>query len=433
MFAALIAVGTMLLRLPPAHAGEPVGWLDAFFTATSAVCVTGLITVDTASAYSRFGQTVILALFQLGGLGIMVFGALAAEVLHLRLSFSSQAAWRSAFFGEQARGDLRRAVWRILFITVAFEVAGALLLLVGLRNGPQARGGVFEAVFLSVSAFCNAGFSVFSDSVVGVRDSAVIMATLMSLIVAGGLGYTVLIELSRRIWRRLRRQSGGTVVWSLQSRVVLGVSGLLIAGGAVWLFVGGLTAAERPVGLRAVHALFQSITARTAGFNTVEIGALPLCALLPLILLMFIGGSPGSCAGGIKTTTAAIWSARIWARLVGRDDVALWGRRIPQEVVRRAALVLALAALWNVLGVLVLVITESARSVPFEHLIFEQVSAFATVGLSTGITPTLSPLGKLWIIASMFVGRLGPLTIAMGMLARARMPYRYPTERVMVG
>lgn len=433
-FATLIVAGTILLRLPVAHRGEPVGLLDAFFTATSAVCVTGLITVDTATAYSRWGQTVILVLIQLGGLGIMSFGALAAQLLHLRFSFTSQVAWRSAFFEAQAQGDLRRVLRWVLLMTVLLEVLGTALLYAGLHAGSSATGDLFDAAFLSVSAFCNAGFSVYSDSAEGLGGSPLIVVTLLVLIVAGGLGYTVLFEAFGRLRCRLGRRRPDSVHWSLQSRIVLRTTLLLIAGGAVVLFMFGFDDPDTSLGGRAVDALFHSVTARTAGFSTVDVGRLPLPALLVLIALMFIGGSPGSCAGGVKTTTAAVWLARVRARLKGLGNVSLLGRRLPQDVVRRAALVLSLAVLWNLVGIMLLTVVEGTRTgVRFEHLIFEQVSAFATVGLSAGVTSSLAPLSKLWIVATMFVGRLGPLTIALAILARPRTMYDYPTERVMVG
>lgn len=289
-------------------------------------------------------------------------------------------------------------------------------------------------MFHSISAFCNAGFSVYSQNAVAVRDSNLILFTLMALIVLGGLGYTVLIEVVGRAWRRLRRNAEGPVVWSLHSRVVLKVSGLLILGGALILVCTGLGSTEDHLGRRAIHALFQSVSARTAGFNTVDIAALPVPSLLILIALMFVGGSPGSCAGGIKTTTAAVWTARIRARLTGRQEVTLGRRRVAPEMVRRAALVLSVATLWNLAGIFLLTCTEGGRAgVRLEQLIFEQISAFGTVGLSANLTPTLSLGGKLWIILTMFVGRIGPLTLAYAIFPTPRSLYQYPTERIMIG
>ena len=438
-FAVLILGGTLLLRLPAAQAAEPVGWIDALFTATSAVCVTGLITVDTEHAFTHFGKVVILVLIQLGGLGIMTFGALVVQLLHLRLSFSGHLAWQSSFFEGPARLDLRRALLGIFALTFVFEALGAVLIYWGLQGHPQRAPGWFEAVFLAVSAYCNAGFSVYSDNVAGLRDSPLILTTFMALIVIGGLGYLVLLEALHRAWCRLRGRRPRMVVWTLHSKVVLAMSALLVFGGAAALLLTGLTPTENTWGLRVVHALFQSVTARTAGFNTVDIGALPLPSLLILIGLMFIGGSPGSCAGGIKTTTAAVWSARVRSRLTGREGVRLFERHIPPGLVRRAALLLAIAGLWNMGGVLVLSMVEQSKAFRLEQLVFEQISAFATVGLSAhpgaavSLSASFSDWGKLSIVFTMFMGRVGPLTLAVAVLPRARTLYRYPTERVMIG
>lgn len=433
-FAALIVIGTVLLRLPVASpADDPVSTLDAFFTATSAVCVTGLITVDTATAYTRFGQIVILVLIQLGGLGVMSFGAVAGWLLHRRLSFASQATLQETFFVAGAIGNLRQAVFRIVLMTLVLEMGGAALLWVGLAGaeGPD-RG--FAAVFLAVSAFCNAGFSVYSDNAMTVADNQFVYAALVGLIILGGLGYAVVFEMTRRGWARIRGEPVDTVRWSLHARVVLGSSAALLVVGAAALILSGLGAEERSNSARLSGAFFQSVSARTAGFNTVDIGALPLPSLMLLVPLMFVGGAPGSCAGGIKTTTAVVWGARVFTRLRGGDHVSLGERRIPTDVVRRAGLVMALAWLWVLVGVLVLAFTESGKTgFRLEALIFEQVSAFATVGLSTGLTSELSIAGKLWIIASMFVGRLGPLTIAFAVLRQGRSRYQYPIERVMIG
>ncbi len=433
-FALLIAIGTGLLCLPVAQADGRVGVLDALFTATSAVCVTGLITVDTATAWSRFGQTVILILIQLGGLGIMTFGVIAAEVLRLRVSFATLAASRGALFEHHFRGDLRSTLHRLLLLVLVVELFGFGLIYRGLEAGAAPHGGRFEAAFLTVSAFCNAGFSIYSDNVAGLTGAPLIMGTLMALVIVGGLGYAVLLEVTGRAWNRLRGRTTGPVRWSLQTRVVLTGSALLIVGGAVTLFAFGIDEARGAPAARLGHAVFQSVSARTAGFNTVRIEALPVPSVLILIALMFVGGSPGSCAGGVKITTTAVWLARIGTRLTNRDAVNIGGRRLPQDLVRRATLLLALAAVWNLVGIMVLSISEEAGTrVRFEHVMFEQVSAFGTVGLSAGLTPLLSPVGKIWIMASMFVGRLGPLTVALAMLKPARERFAYPPERVMIG
>lgn len=434
-FAVMVLLGTAALRMPVCHAEREIGLLDSLFTATSAVCVTGLTTRETATEFSRTGQSVILALIQLGGLGVMTFGALAFQILRRKASFRSQAAIQDAFFQGELRGSLKAALRRIVLLTIVFEAGGAAMLYWGFSGDGLPAAGWFESAFLSVSAFCNAGFSVYSDSAAGLRGSGVIMWTLMGLIVAGGLGYTVLFELGQRAWRALRRERRSPASWTLHTRVVVSASLVLTLGGAAALLVTGLTSSEDSFGALAVNALFQSVAARTAGFNTVDFAALPVTALFVMIPLMFVGGSPGSCAGGVKTTSVCVWLARVRARLAGHGDVTLGKRRIPQGVVRRAALILAIATLWNLAGIMFLVISENVGgTLRLEQVIFEQVSAFATVGLSTGITADLSTAGKIWVILSMFVGRLGPLTVALAVLQEGRAPsFTYPSERLMVG
>ncbi|MCA9244929.1 MAG: hypothetical protein KDA32_13305 [Phycisphaerales bacterium] len=433
-FGALIVLGTICLLLPAAHNG-PLGVLDALFTATSAVCVTGLITRDTATDFTLFGQSVILVLLQVGGLGVMTFGALTLQLLGGRVSFSSTAALQGTFMQGLGGGRLGTTLWRITALTFGAELIGAMLIFPTLPLPDAGSNRVFQAVFLSASAFCNAGFSIYSDSVTRLSGSPVAMLTLMILIVMGGIGYPVLLEVGRQLAQRLSRKrlAQRRVTWTLHTRVCLSLSALLIAGGALMMFFMDMN--EPRVGPRFVHALFQSVSARTAGFNSVDIGLLPAPTLMILIPLMFVGGSPASCAGGIKTTSIAVWLARVYARLRGQTGVVLFDRRVPLEVSRRATLVLALGALWNGVGILLLAVTEAAGDATrFEHVIFEQVSAFGTVGLSAGLTGELSTVGKFWIMLSMFAGRVGPLTVALAVLpVTRRPPFEYPEERVMIG
>lgn len=433
-FALLILVGTVLLALPAAHASGRVSPLDALFTATSAVCVTGLIVVDTGRDFTLFGQVVILVLIQLGGLGIMTFAALAAQMLGGRVSFRSQAVLADAFYQREAAGALKKNLKRIVALTLVLEIAGTWLLYLDFRHAPGGHQPFFAAVFHSVSAFCNAGFSLNTESLTLYRGHLVTMFTVMTLIVLGGLGHTVVLEAIRRIGGRLRRRSIRPVRWSLSSRVVLVTSAALIAAGTVALWGFGLGESETSWSGALPNALFQSVTARTAGFNTIEIGGLPPASLLVLAGLMLVGGSPGSCAGGIKTTSIAVGFAYLRSQIRAERDVALFGRRLPQSIVSRAAVIVGLALLWNAIGCVFLAATESPQGgLPFESLLFEQVSAFATVGLSTGITGQLSVIGKLWIVLTMFVGRLGPLAIALLVIPRRSSDFRHPEERLMIG
>jgi len=438
-FAGAILVGSVLLSLPVAHANGPVGYLDALFTATSAICVTGLIVVDTATAYTLFGQIVILALIQAGGLGVMTFAALIFRLMGRRLSLSSRAALHDALFQEDRAGEFRRLFARILRMTLVVEAFGAVAIFLPLLRRSALGEAAYSAIFHSISAFCNAGFSIYSDNLYELRGSAVIVSTVMVLIVLGGLGHTVLQESWQWISARLLRPDAprGPHAFSLHAQVVLRVSLILIVGGTLLLLLFGMTAEQASWGSRLWTALFQSVTARTAGFHTVQIGMLPYASLLLICVLMFIGGSPGSCAGGLKTTTAAIWVARLRARLQGDDEPRLLGRRVPNVILRRTTILVALAVVWNTVGVLFLLATELGSAPPYafglQDVLFEQLSAFGTVGLSAGLTPVLSTAGRVWIIATMFVGRLGPLTLATWIVSRGTIRVRYPEGKVMIG
>jgi len=435
-FAAVILAGTLLLRLPWSQTTGAVGFVDALFTSTSAVCVTGLVVVDTGTAFTPFGQVVIAALIQIGGLGIMTFAALAYLMLGRRLSLASQAALHDAFFQRDLGIEFKRKFLQILLITASIELAGILFIFLTLlwRQTPVFQA-LFSAFFHSISAFCNAGFSIYKDNLIGLRDSPVIMTTIMSLIVLGGLGHMVVFE----VWHHgknwfFRANPSGPHPISTHSRIVLRMTLALILIGWLGLVILGLTRDETTWGMKLSCALFQSITARTAGFNTVDLGIMPLASLLLLILLMFIGGSPGSCAGGVKTTALAISVAEFKAKLKGEDQVVMLDSRVSKPILDRTMVLIRLSILWNLLGVLLLLWTETGRpGVGFHDVLFEQISAFGTVGLSTGLTDKLTVFGRLWITATMFVGRLGPLTLAMGVIPAIKTHVKYPEGRIMIG
>lgn len=435
-FAGVILLGTLLLLLPWSQTKGEVGFVDALFTSTSAVCVTGLVVVDTGTAFTQFGQVVIVVLIQIGGLGIMTFAALAYLMLGRRLSLASQAALHDAFFQRDLGIEFKRQFLQILLITASIELVGILFIFLALlwRQAPALQA-LFSAFFHSISAFCNAGFSIYKDNLLGLRDSPVIMTTIMSLIVLGGLGHMVIFE----IWHHGKNSlfgsnPSGPHPISTHSRIVLRTTLALITIGCLGLVILGLTKGETTWGMKLSSALFQSITARTAGFNTVDIGIMPLASLLLLILLMFIGGSPGSCAGGVKTTALAISLAEFKAKLKGEDQVVMLDRRVPKSILDRTMVLIRLSILWNLLGVLLLLFTETGRpGVGFHDVLFEQISAFGTVGLSTGLTDKLTVIGRLWITATMFVGRVGPLTLAMGVVPIIHTHLKYPEGRIMIG
>ncbi|MBX3396372.1 MAG: ATPase [Phycisphaerae bacterium] len=440
-FAVLILGGTLLLWMPISH-GKPVSQsrpglslIDALFTATSAVCVTGLTVVNTDSDFSRFGQVVILSLIQLGGLGIMTFAALGAQLLGGKMSFRSQSMVADSFFQRNAATTLRRDLKRIVVATLIIEAIGAAVIYLDLLSEPGEAAPAFSAIFHSISAYCNAGFSIYPDSLVQQRvASPAFIYMIMLLIVLGGLGHAVVLETTKRVWNQIRRQPMKPIMWTLNTRIVLYMSAGLILVGTVLLLPLGIYEQSVSWFDAITNAAFQSITCRTAGFNTVDIGALPRTALMVMMVFMFIGGSPASCAGGVKTTSVATWYSQLRAWLRGNTDVTLLGRRLPPSVVARAAMIIGLGVIWCATGTMILTLTESFEQEKDSlDLMFEQVSAFGTVGLSTGVTPHLSSAGKLWITISMFVGRLGPLTAAMVISQRAVTSARYPEEQILVG
>lgn len=441
-FAALILLGALLLLLPISHVAGRVGPLDALFTSTSAVCVTGLVVVDTAGDFTMFGQVVILILIQAGGLGVMTFAALLFRILGRRMSLSTQAALHDSFFQRDTASEFASVFRRILAMVVGLEAAGALVIFLSLRTTETVGRAAYSAVFHSISAFCNAGFSIYSKNLVEVRDNPVMLATIMALIIAGGLGHVVLRELWERVagqvdgWRhgRGRANSGAGGRLSYHARVVLLFTTLLVVGGTVFIFLFGLTGEEPTLGGRVWHSLFQSVTARTAGFNSVNIAALPVATLVLLSVLMFVGGSPAGCAGGVKTTSLAVYFAQLRALLGRNSEPKLLGRSISSDTIQRVGRVFVLAATWNLLGIILLSATEAGPlGVNLEHVVFEQMSAFGTVGLSANVTPQLSAFGRLWIIATMFVGRLGPLTLATWVASGRAPRVRHPEGRLMIG
>lgn len=440
-FAAMILLGSLLLTLPPALTDTArVSWVDSLFTMASAVCVTGLTVNDVPTSYTGFGQAVILAGIQLGGIGIMTIAALA-------LAFSNNSSLQSqlryaAMLDARTLADLRRIVVGILVGTLVVEAVGALALWLLLAGDPRLGGesALWMSIFHSVSAFCNAGFSLFSGNLAQFTGDFGVQAVIMTLIVLGGLGFPVMMELVRHAWRRLvrlvRKRAAPPTRLSLTTRVVLYVSLALVVGGALAIFAlefsGALgPAADHGLGMRALAALFASVNARTAGFNTVDLAAMRDATLLLLCVLMFIGGSPASTAGGIKTTTFAAVVAALRAELRGREP-ELGGRAIAPEVLRKAIAVLVMMIGIALVITLLLTLTEDQ---PFLRLAFEAVSALATVGLSTGITGTLTVAGKLIVTAAMFLGRVGPFTIALavGEAPTTQPRYRLAREELPVG
>ena len=438
-FAFVIGAGTLLLSLPFAQAAEPVTVLDALFTATSAVCVTGLTVVDIGSRFSPLGQAVILALIQVGGLGLMTFAVFVGVVLGRKVAFTDRMVIQDSMHHTPKAG-IRRLVRYVVAFTLATEAAGALLLWLRFRGQFAGGEAVWQSVFHSISAFCNAGFGHLPDNLVRNRGDLLVNLAITGLIVVGGLGFLVSIELRDQAVLRLRGRHAPLL--SLHARLALLVTAALLAGGTLAFLVLEWDNVLRglPPGERLLAAWFQSVTPRTAGFNTIDYSRVSSDTLFFTVFLMFVGASPGSTGGGIKTTTFGLLCALVVARWRGRGRASVFRRTIPHAVMDRALLVALLAWALVSLAIGLLVFTET-HGVPFAAaeprfvaLMFEAVSAFGTVGLSTGITPALSAPGKLVLAALMFAGRVGPLTLVLAVGPRQeRGRFRYAEENVMVG
>lgn len=433
-----ILLGTALLMLPCARrAGQGLEPLTALFTATSAMCVTGHTLVDTGAYFSFFGQLVVLLLIQIGGLGFMTMAMALLIIAGRRLSLRYETAL-SLSLGMNAPDRIKKFLLRTIALALALELAGAVILglrLLRQRDLPVGQA-FYEGLFHAVSAFCNAGFSLYPDGLISLRQDKIFLATVMALIVLGGMGFLVLSELYYE-WRAARRRH---LVLSLHSRMV--VAGTLFLIGAAALGFGWLewrnTLAPLSTPDKVACALFQSITPRTAGFNVVDMAQTSPAARFMTMLLMFIGGSPGSTAGGIKTTTAIVLVFATLAMIRNRRDIMMLGRTVSARVAAEALAVFLISLLVVVAFFGMLLISEQASLMTgrftFDTLLFDAVSAFGTVGLSTGVVPLLSPAGKLIIIAFMFVGRVGPLTLALFIgLKEQRDLIRYPEEDVIIG
>lgn len=432
-FAGLIALGTVLLSLPVASStGRRLPLVDALFTSTSAVCVTGLIVADTPKAFSGIGQVLILLLIQAGGLGYMTLSTAIVVALGGRVTIRERLALKEALNLDTTEG-LVRFTLTVLRITVAFELVGAVILAARWAGELGLARATYVGLFHAVSAFNNAGFSLFSTNLMAYRGDAVVCLTIAALIICGGLGFLVLSELGRfRRWALL----------SVHTRLVLVITAALLGAGtlAVYALERANPATLGPLGPGQawLAAFFQAVTPRTAGFNTVDIGRLRPATLFVLLALMFIGASPGGTGGGVKTSTFGVTLAALSATIRGEPDAMLFRRRIPRGVVARAFLVCFTAFLALDLVAFLLLVTERHALLP---TLFETTSAFGTVGLSmspagsvVSLSGEFSALGKLLVTLMMFIGRVGPLTLAVAVVGRRPVSrIRYPEARVLIG
>ena len=429
-FITFISIGTALLMLPPATTdGRGTSFIDALFTSTSAVCVTGLIVQDTLLYFSRFGHIVILVLIQFGGLGIMTAYVFLSIAIGKKLLISDQAAIKGVFDVEYS-GGIKRTVLFIVISTFVIEGIGTAVLAIH-WSGESPGEYLFYALFHSISAFCNAGFSLSSESMVPYRADLVVNLSIVFLIILGGIGFVVLIN----ILNFLIPYPGGSRKrkLNLHTKIVLTTTGILIILGAILFFTLEYehTLSSLSVKDKIFVSLFQSVTTRTAGFTMVNVGDLSSPTVLYFIFFMFIGGSPGSTAGGIKTSTLFVIVILVYNLIRGREDIEIFGRTVPKRTVLKAVSILTISLLTVTLFSMVLLHTEHA---PFEVIIFEVFSAFGTVGLSCGLTPNLSAGGKMFVCMLIFIGRTGPLTLAL-IIARksAERKIRFPVERIVVG
>ncbi len=428
-FVIFILVGTGLLMLPISRAdNQSAPFLTALFTATAAVCVTGLTVQDTATYWSAFGHVVLLLLFQVGGFGIMSGATLLGLLVTRRLRLSTRLVAQAETRG-LALGDVMAVLKLVLGVTLAVQAAIALVLAVRLHvtYGEPWADAAWHAVFQAASAFNNAGFSTYSDGMVRFALDPVVLVPVMLGVVLGGIGMPVLHDL-RQGWRRPSR-------WSLHSKItILGSLGLLLLGMAATLayeWSNPATFGPLDPAVRVLHAAFHSVMARSGGFNAVDVGQMRAETLSITYGLMLIGGGSAGTAGGIKVGTFVIVLLIILAEIRGEPDSVAFGRRVSSEVQRQAVTVVLLAVAMVGTGALALM---SLTQLPLRDALFETISAFATVGLSTGVTPGLPPSGQMLIIVLMFVGRVGTITVATALALRSRQnPYRYPEERPIVG
>lgn len=435
-----ILLGTLMLHLDVSHPGGPLSFIDALFTATSAMCVTGLAVVDTGTRFSTLGLDVILVLIQTGGLGIMTFTTLVVYLLGKRISLSDRTAVSQSLLRDPSF-SLPKFLGLVIGGTLALEGAGAFALWLMDPVGFHP----YSAIFHSISAFCNAGFSLYPDSLTHWAGNGGVNIVFMILITLGGLGFFVLTDCFRFVKENIRlrgRKHHAKIRVSWHTSIVLKTSLFLVVLGTVVIFFAEAAAGNAPASV-AEHfwtALFQSVTCRTAGFNTVDIGNMTNVSLTVMMFLMMVGGSPGSCAGGIKTTTFLALCGFVWSQLRGRTQIRLGRYALSQDAQNKVVSLVTMTFVLVGLGTLILTALESGDSSylmardEFIKNLFETVSAFATVGLSTGLTGSLDFVEKLTVVILMFVGRLGPVWLLSALQSWQSEPrFRVPTSDLPLG
>lgn len=439
-FAVMILIGAILLNMPLASRdGNSIGFVNALFTATSAVCVTGLIVVDTGTHWTTIGQTIIMVLIQIGGLGIMTFSTLLALLVRRKISLKERLLLQEAFNQFEPEGMVRLTK-RIIITTFTIEFIGALMYASVFIPQFGWLKGAYMGLFHSVASFCNAGFDLMGQytgpftSFTSYVNNPIININTMLLIIIGGLGFTVWID----IYYALKNRDVSRL--SLHSKVVLTMTIGLILFGAIFIFIMEINNPETiknlPLSGKVLASFYHSVTPRTAGSNTLDTGALTMPTMFLTIILMFIGGASGSTAGGIKTNTAGILFYTILSVIKGREDTEVYHRRLPKYLIFRAAAVAMISFFIVVFATMALSIAEAPYNSNFGALLFEATSAFGTVGLTMNLTPHLTLAGRIVIILCMFAGRVGPLSLILALSHKAnnnKTHLKYPEDRIMVG
>jgi trk system potassium uptake protein TrkH len=430
----VILIGGILLWFPFSATKGHLRFVDALFTSTSAVCVTGLVVIDVGKDLTTLGQVITIFLFQIGGLGIITFSTVFFVLMGRGLSFKGREIVQSTFL-HTPRRDFIVIAKAVLIFTFIIESLGTLLLFIRFSYDFPIGTALYHAIYNTISAFNNCGYSLFSDNLMGYQGDPIVNLTIMGLIVHGGIGFIVQYEM-------LSWLKGAQKKLSVHAKIVLITTTILIFSGAFlfYLFERNHIIKDVPVLNKILASLFQSITPRTAGFNTVDIGLLTNETILLMMILMFIGASPGSTGGGVKTTSAALLVMLMWNRLKGNLDVNIFNRTVPREIVSRSISIIFASALSIAIITSVLLIAGGGNLPPMEsrhyfvEYLFDTVSAFGTVGLSMGVTPKLNDLQKYALVLMMFAGRVGPLTLAFS-LSRSigGKGLRYAEEGVMVG
>lgn len=428
-FAIVILTGAILLNLPVAsQTGERTPFIDCFFVSTSATCVTGLITVDTGTHWSYFGKTVIMCLIEIGGLGFMSFATLIALVLGKRITLKERLVMQEALNSFSLQGLVKMAKYVLMF-TFSVQIAGAALLATQFIPQFGLAKGLYYSIFHSVSAFCNAGFDLFGNfqSLTAYANNAVVILTISALIIIGGLGFYV--------WQEIYNFKGLKKL-SLHSKLALSVTAILIVVGAILMFIfeysNPATIENMPLKGKILSSIFASVSPRTAGFNSISTSDMTTAGRFLTTILMFIGGSSGSTAGGIKVTTAGLLFMTVLSIIKGREDTEIFKKRIPKDTIYKSLAITVIGLGLVIFVTMLLSITEKGASL--EYLLYEATSAFGTVGLTLGLTTKLTAFGKLVIAFTMYAGRVGPLTLALA-LSRKKTSntIKYPEDKVLVG